>query len=251
MPNPWDIGSARILEGIGFKALATTSAGFALTLGRQDYRITRDEAMEHARGIVAAVGVPVAADLENGFGPRPEDAAETIRQAAEVGLAGGSIEDATGDPDAPIFELTAATERVAAAVEAARGSGTGFVLTARAEAYLHRQGDLDQIIERLRAFEAAGADVLYAPGLPDFDAVRRVCNAISKPVNVLTIGPLARSGAAEIAAAGASRISVGGRLAFAAYGMLTSAAAMLENGSFEVLAKHRTGASTIARFLTD
>ncbi|MBB5518320.1 isocitrate lyase/PEP mutase family protein [Amphiplicatus metriothermophilus] len=246
MPNPWDAGSARVLESLGFRALATTSSGFALTLGRNDYRVARAEALAHARAVAAAVDVPVSADLENGFGLAPEDAAETIRLAGETGLAGGSIEDSSGDPEAPVIERARAVERVAAAVEAARAAPHGFVLTARAEGFLHGQDDLDEIIARLQAFEAAGADVLYAPGLPDIEAVRTVCAAVSKPVNVLAIGKLAGASLAELAEAGAARVSIGGLAAWFAYGaMAQAAAAMLREGRFEPLLPPAEGAKAV------
>ncbi len=248
MPNPWDAGSARILEGLGFKALATTSSGFALTKGRRDYGVTREEAIDHGGAVAAAVDVPVSADLENGFGARPEDAAETIRLAAEAGLAGGSIEDFSGDDDNPIYDLTLAAERVAAAVEAAREAG-GFVLTARAEAYLHGQSDLDEVIARLNAFADAGADVVYAPGLPDMDAVRAVCASVVKPVNVLILGKLAAHNVSEFAEAGAARLSIGGGLSWPAYGGLANAAEMLEDGRFDCLGANRDGVKIAAQFL--
>ena len=167
IPNPWDVGTARILAGLGFEALATTSAGMAFALGRRDGAVSRDDALAHARTIVGATALPVSADLENGFGDAPETVAETIRLAAGTGLVGGSIEDATGDPDRPIYDRSLAVERIAAAVEAARALPFPFTLTARAENFLHGRPDLDDTIGRLQAFEAAGADVLYAPGLRD------------------------------------------------------------------------------------
>ena len=249
LPNPWDAGSARILEGLGFAALATTSSGFALTKGRDDYGVTREEVITHCREIASAVDIPVTADLENGFGAAPEDAATTIEQAVETGLCGGSIEDSTGNDDDPIFELSLAVERVSAAVEAAKKSGAGFVLTARAEAFLHGQGDLDRVIERLQAYEKAGADVLYAPGLPDLDAVRAVCGSVSKPVNVLIMGKLAKLNASELADAGAARLSIGGGLAWPAYGSLANATSMLTEGSFDALFANKEGARKIDQWL--
>lgn len=235
-PNFWDAGSARILEGLGFPALASTSSGFALTKGRPDYGVTRDEAMAHAREVCAAVLVPVAADLENGFGLGPEICAETIRLAAAAGLCGGSIEDRTGDPGRPIVEKALAVERIAAAAEAARAAPGGFVLTARAEAFLYGGADLNEVIARLQAFEAAGADVLFAPGLPDLSAVRAVCDAVSRPVNVLIYGALARYSAADFAAAGVARLSLGGALAAQAYATLAEqAAALMDSGRFDML----------------
>ncbi len=249
IPNPWDAGSARILEGLGFQALATTSSGFALTMGRRDYGVMREEALAHARMIAGAVDIPVTADLENGFGRTPEDAAETIRLAAETGLCGGSIEDFSGDRDDPILDQTLAVERIAAAAEAAGKAGAGFVLTARAEAFLHGKGDLDAVIARLRAFAEAGADVVYAPGLTDMAYVRAICDAVEKPVNVLIFGALAKCDLAEFADAGAARISLGGALAWGAYTTLAGAAAKLQNGAFENLSGNREGAKTVGAFL--
>ena len=249
IPNPWDAGSARILEGLGFPALATTSGGFALTMGRPDYAVSRDDALQHCRDVASAVDIPVTADLENGFGTRIDDAAQTIRLAAETGLAGGSIEDSSGDKNAPILDRSLATDRIAAAAEAARESGTGFMLTARAEGFLHGQGDLDEIIERLAAYEKAGADVLYAPALPDMGAVRAVCAAVTKPVNVLVIGRLAKHSVQDFSDAGAARLSIGGALAYNAYGMLMTSKAMLETGDFDALSVGKEGARAIGGFL--
>lgn len=235
MPNPWDAGSARILQGLGFKALATTSAGFALTLGRRDYGVTREEAISHARDIAAAVDIPVSADLENGFGLAPDDAAETIRLAAQTGLAGGSIEDSSGDKAKPIIDRALAVERVAAAAEAARASKDGFVLTARAESFLHGGTDLDDVIGRLKAYEDAGADVLFAPGLPTMEAVKEVCRAVKKPVNVLALFSLLDHPASDYAEAGVARISTGSGIAWSAYGTIVDAAQMLEAGNFGCL----------------
>lgn len=249
IPNPWDAGSARILEGLGFQALATTSSGFAMTKGRRDYGVTREEALAHCREIAAAVDVPVAADLENGFGTRPEDATETIRLAAETGIAGGSIEDFSGDRDDPILDRSLAVERIAAAAEAARQAKNGFVLTARAEAFIYGRGVLDEVIERLNAFAEAGADVLHAPFLPDMDAVAAVCGSVSKPVNVLVVGALASHGVDAFAAAGAARLSVGGGLAWGAYATLAGAAEMLAEGTFGALDVDRDRAKTVGAFL--
>src|SRR5512134_3337603 len=185
IPNPWDAGSARILAALGFPALATSSGASAGVLGRRDGKVTREEALAHARAIVEATDLPVSADLEKGFGDAPAAAAETIRLAAEVGLVGGSIEDATGDPTRPLFDVGLATERVAAAAEAARALPFAFTLTARAENFLRGHPSLDDTIARLQAFERAGADVLFAPGLPDLAAVARVCGSVSKPVNFM------------------------------------------------------------------
>jgi 2-methylisocitrate lyase-like PEP mutase family enzyme len=235
MPNPWDVGTARILAGLGFEALATTSAGFAFTLGRRDAEgaITRDEALAHARTIVEATPLPVSADLENGFGAAPEAVAETIRRAAAAGLVGGSIEDATGDPRRPIYDRAQAVERIAAAAEAARALPWPFTLTARAENYLYGRPDLDDTIGRLQAFEAAGADVLYAPGLRDLDAIRTVCTAVARPVNVVMGLAGAASSVDQLAAVGVRRISLGSALARAALGaFLEAAREVRERGTF-------------------
>jgi 2-methylisocitrate lyase-like PEP mutase family enzyme len=239
IPNPWDVGTARILAGLGFPALATTSAGLAYTLGRRDGEgaVTRTEALAHSATIVETTDLPVSADLENGFGDEPELVAETIRLAAQVGLVGASIEDATGRPGQPIYPLAEAVERVAAAVEAARSLDVPFVLTARAENFLHGRADLDDTLERLRAYEAAGADVLYAPGLSDLETVAQVCAAVGKPVNVLPIGGLASATLGELAAAGVRRVSLGSILVAAALGALVrSAREIVEQGSFSFAA---------------
>jgi 2-methylisocitrate lyase-like PEP mutase family enzyme len=233
IPNPWDVGSARILAGLGFEALATTSAGMAFALGRRDGAVSREDALAHARAIVGATPLPVSADLENGFSDAPETVAETIRLAAGTGLVGGSIEDASGDPDRPIYDVPLAIERVSAAVEAARSLPFPFTLTARAENFLHGRPDLDDTIRRLQAFEAAGADVLYAPGLRDLGAIRTVCQAVGKPVNVI----MGIAGAAftvdELAACGVRRISLGSALSRVALGAILRAAREIkERGTF-------------------
>ncbi len=224
IPNPWDAGSARLLALAGFEALATTSAGYAFGRARRNSfaSLGRDEILQNAAEIVAATDLPVSADLEDGFGAAPETCAETIRQACAIGLVGGSIEDATGDPAAPIYDLSQSVERVAAAAEAAQGQP--FVLTARAENFLWDRPDLDDTIRRLQAFSAAGAEVLYAPGLPDVAAIRSVCAAVDKPVNVVMglKGPF--YSVAELADAGVRRISVGGSLARYALGAVMRAA---------------------------
>lgn len=232
IPNPWDAGSARILAALGFEALATTSAGFAFSMGRRDGHVTREEALEHCRVIVEASGLPVAADLENCFGDEAKTVAETIRLAGSTGIVGGSVEDATSD--GRIYEHAHAVERVAAAVEAARALPFPFTLTARAENFLHERADLDDTIRRLRAFAAAGADVLYAPGLTTLEAIREVCAAVApKPVNVLAGIKGQNFPLADIRAAGARRISLGGALARAALGALMSAGReMKEKGTF-------------------
>jgi len=233
IPNPWDAGSARALAGLGFQALATSSGACAGTLGRRDGKVTREEALAHARAIVMATDLPVSADLEKGFGDAPAAAAETIRLAAGVGLVGGSIEDATGDKDQPLYDLEHATERVAAACEAARRLDFPFLVTARAENVIRGNTDLDDTILRLQAYEQAGAEVLYAPGLRTTDEIRSVCNAITKPVNVLARPNLSLR---EIADAGARRISVGGRLTWVAVNALVDAAtAIRDHGDFSSL----------------
>ncbi len=236
LPNPWDGGSARILEGLGFLALATSSGACAGTFGRRDGRVTRDEALEHARVICAATDLPVSADLEKGFGDAPADAAETIRRAAEVGLVGGSIEDATGSKDKPLFDFNHAVERVAAAAEAARKLPFRFTLTARTENFLRGNPDLDDTIKRLKAFEKAGADVLFAPGLPDLAAVKRVCSALKKPFNFM-VGIKGKSfSVAELEAAGVRRISLATSLYRAAMSsMIAAASEVKEKGSFGYL----------------
>ena len=233
IPNPWDGGSARILAALGFKALATSSGAQAGTLGRKDGKVTRDEALAHCRVIVNATDLPVAADLEKCFGDEPKVVAETIRLAAGVGLVGGSVEDATGDKQKTLFDHGQATERVAAAVEAARKVGFPFTLTARTESFLRGNPDLDDVIKRLQAFEKAGADVLMAPGLPDLAAVRAVCGAVSKPVNFM-VGIKGKSfTAAELAAAGVKRISLATSLYRAAMsGLLDAAREAKDAGTF-------------------
>jgi len=233
IPNPWDGASARILAGLGFQALATSSGAAAGTLGRRDGRIGREESLANARAIVEATDLPVSADLEKGFGDAPAAAAETIRQAAAVGLVGGSIEDATGDRDRPLFDLGRAAERVAAAAEAARALGFPFTLTARAENFLRGNPSLDDTIARLLAYERAGADVLFAPGLPDLAAVRAVCAAVSRPFNFM-VGIKGRSfSVAELAAAGVKRISLATSLYRAAMsGLLAAAREVKDAGTF-------------------
>ena len=236
IPNPWDAGSARILAGLGFHALATSSGAAAGTLGRRDGKVTRPEALAHARAIVAATELPVSADLEKGFGDAPSAAAETIRLAAEAGLVGGSIEDATGDPARPLYDIGHATERVAAAAEAARALPFPFTLTARAENFLRGAPSLDDTIRRLQAFERVGADVLFAPGLPDLAAVRAVCAAVSKPVNFM-VGIRGRSfTVGELEAAGVRRISLATSLyRMAMSGLLNAAREVQAQGTFGYL----------------
>jgi 2-methylisocitrate lyase-like PEP mutase family enzyme len=236
IPNPWDGGSARLLAFLGFQALATSSGAQAGVLGRRDGKVSRDEALAHARAIVEATDLPVSADLEKCFADEPKAAAETIRLAAGVGLVGGSIEDATGNPSAPIYDFDHAVERVAAAVQAARSLAFPFTLTARAEGQLRGQPDLDQIIKRLQAYEKAGADVLMAPGLPDLAAVRAVCAAVGKPVNFMA-GIKGKSfTVAELAAAGVKRISLATSLYRAAMSAVRDAALEVKDkGSFGYL----------------
>jgi len=234
--NAWDAGSARILAGLGFEALATSSGASAGVLGRRDGSVTREEALAHARAIVEAVELPVSADLENGFGDAPEAAAETIRLAVRVGLVGGSIEDATGKKEKPLYGFEQAVERVAAAAEAARGLAFAFMLTARAENFLRGNPDLDDTIRRLQAYEKAGADVLFAPGLPDLEAVRKVCAALKKPFNFMA-GIRGKSfPVAELEAAGVRRVSLATSLYRAAMsGLVDAAREVRENGSFSYL----------------
>lgn len=246
LPNAWDVGSARILASLGFDAIATTSSGHAATLGRLDGSVTRDEALKHAAELVGATDLPVSADLENGFADSPSEVAETVLLAGEAGLAGCSIEDFTGDPGAPIYEFDLAVERIAAAARAAHDGPTPIVLTARSENHLHGRDDLSDTIARLQAYQSAGADVLYAPGLSKPDQIRAICAALDRPVNVLA-RPDAPP-AAELAALGVSRISVGGAFAFAALGELVAAATELrERGTYTFLERSRAGAQAAAR----
>jgi 2-methylisocitrate lyase-like PEP mutase family enzyme len=231
IPNPWDAGSARVLAALGFKALATTSSGFAYTLGRLDGSVTLDEVIDHTRALDQATRLPVSVDLENGYGPAPEEAALAITRAAEAGAVGGSIEDY--DPQGEIYSAGHAAERVAAAAEAAGRLNFPFMLTARAENHIRGNPDLDDTIARLRAYESAGADVLYAPGLRSGEEIRAVCEATSKPVNVLAHRGLSMS---EIVEAGGQRISVGGALAWVAVAAFAAAAEqMRDHGDFSSL----------------
>ena len=249
IPNPWDGASARILGGLGFLALATSSGAQAGTLGRRDGKVTRDEALAHARAIVSATDLPVAADLEKGFGDAPAAAAETIRLAADVGLVGGSIEDATGDKNKPLYDAGQAVERVAAAVEAARKLPFPFTLTARAENFLRGNPNLDETIKRLQAYERAGADVLFAPGLPDLGAVRAACAAVKKPVNFMA-GIKGKSfTVAELEAAGVRRISLATSLYRAAMtGLAEAAREVKDRGSFGYLERSLSTAEINAFF---
>ncbi|MGB0093023.1 MAG: isocitrate lyase/phosphoenolpyruvate mutase family protein [Solirubrobacteraceae bacterium] len=240
MPNPWDAGSARLLASLGFEALASTSSGFAATLGRLDYGVKREEALAHAATIVAATNLPVSADLENAFADDPSGVAETVQGALEAGLAGCSVEDFTGAQEDPIYEFAHAAERIAAAAEAAHGGQVGLVLTARAENYLRGRPDLGDTIARLQAYQDAGADVLYAPGLTDREDIRRVVQSVDRPVNVLTVAAAPSVG--ELAALGVSRVSVGGAFAFAALGAVIEAARELrEQGTYGYLERAAVG----------
>jgi len=236
IPNPWDAGSARILAGFGFQALATSSGAAACTIGRRDGGLTRDEALAHSRLIVEATDLPVSADLEKGFGDAPETVAETIRLAAEAGLVGCTIEDSTGNPDAPLYDFGLAVERISAAAKAARELPFPFMLTARAHNFLYPGPSLDDTIRRLQAFEKAGADVLFAPGLPDLAAVRAVCAAVTKPVNFM-VGIKGRSfSVPELSAAGVKRISLATSLYRAAMtGLLDAVREIRDSGQFSFL----------------
>jgi 2-methylisocitrate lyase-like PEP mutase family enzyme len=246
LPNPWDQGSAKLLAALGFQALATTSSGFAATLGRADGSVSRDEALGHATAIVAATELPVSADLENCFAHDPDGVARTVILAAETGLAGCSVEDYSGDDGEPIYDAGLAAERVAAAAEAAHAGPARLVLTARAENHLHGRQDLADTIARLQAYQEAGADVLYAPGLTSLADIRQVVAAVDRPVNVL-----AMSGAppvSELAAAGVSRVSVGGAFAFVALAALADAAAELRDmGTYGYLANSAAARQAIRR----
>jgi 2-methylisocitrate lyase-like PEP mutase family enzyme len=234
IPNPWDAGSARVLAGLGFKALATTSSGFACTLGRTDGTVTLDEIADHVAALAEATDLPVSVDLENGYGPASEDAARAITRVAEAGAVGGSIEDFDRD-GGELYELERATERIAAAAEAAQALDFPFTLTARAENHLRGNPDLDDTIARLLAYEGVGADVLYAPGLVTAEEIRAVCDGVSKPVNVLAFGRLPLS-FKEIADAGAQRVSVGGGLTWSAVnGAIEAAERIIDQGDFSGL----------------
>jgi 2-methylisocitrate lyase-like PEP mutase family enzyme len=241
IPNPWDAGSAVVFAALGFKALASTSSGFAFTLGRSDGAATLDEVVDHARALDQATRLPVSMDLENGYGPAPADAARVITRVAEAGAVGGSIEDF--DPEDGLYSLDQATERVAAAVEAAGSLGFPFTLTARAENHIRDNPDLDDTIARLQAYERAGADVLYAPGLRSGEEIRAVTDAVSKPVNVLAHRGLSM---AEIVDAGGQRISVGGGLTWVAMRAMAAAAEQIrDTGDFSSL----TGSGPIGEWL--
>jgi 2-methylisocitrate lyase-like PEP mutase family enzyme len=236
IPNPWDVASARLLAGLGFPALATSSAASAHTMGRRDGGITRDKALAHARLIVEATELPVSADLEHGFGDAPETVAETVRLAAGAGLVGCTIEDSTGRPEQPLYDFALAVERIAAAAEAARALPFPFLLTARAHNLLYAHASLDDTIARLQAYEKAGAAVLFAPGLPDIASVRRVCTALTKPFNFMVGIPGKSFPVAELAEAGVRRISLATSLYRAAMtGLLNAAREVRDTGQFTFL----------------
>jgi 2-methylisocitrate lyase-like PEP mutase family enzyme len=234
IPNPWDPGSARLLAGLGFKALTTTSAGYARSIGFPDYNAGRENVMQHIRAMAPMIDVPLAADLEDGFGPKPEDCAETIRQGAAAGLVGGSIEDFTGERANPIHSIEAAADRIRAAAEAARKLPFRFMLCARAENYLHGRADLADTIKRLQAYQEAGADVLFAPGLNTSEEVREVCRSIDRPFNIMK-GPRKEQLTVEqVGALGVKRISTGGMMhAVAMSAMIAVGKEMLGPGTFE------------------
>ncbi len=240
LPNPWDPGSAKILASLGYQALATTSAGYAFSQGKLDTigNVSRDEAMAHAHAIVNSTPLPVSADLENGYGDSPEAVQDTIKAAFEAGLVGCTIEDTTGDANKPIYELQHAIERIIAAMETVRALPTPFVLTARAENYLHGRPDLNDTLLRLQGYENAGADVMYAPGLPDLATIKTVCNTINKPVNV--VAGIRPKGATieDYKACGVKRVSLGSSLARLAIGSAIDASrTLLETGSFKAFDK--------------
>ena len=243
IPNPWDAGSARMLAGLGFQALATSSGAAAASIGRRDGTLTREEAISHSRLIVEATDRPVSADLEKGFGDSPEDVAETVRLAADAGLVGCTIEDSTGDRNSPLFEFSLAVDRIAAAAQAAKALSFPFVLTARAHNFLYPNPSMQDTIRRLQAFEAAGADVLFAPGLPDLDSVRMVCQSVTKPFNFM-VGLKGKSfSVSELAEAGVRRISLAASLYRAAMtGLLDAAREVKDTGQFGFLDRTLTTA---------
>lgn len=248
IPNPWDPGSARILESLGYQALATTSAGYAFSLGKLDGDVGLDDMIAHCRVLCAATNLPVSADLENGYADDPKTAANALVRGAEAGLVGGSIEDYSGDPGKPVYDFTLAVERVQAAVEAVRKLPFPFMFAARADALIHSAKDLDDTIRRLQAFEAAGADVLYAPGLKTVEEVRMVCSAVKKPVNVNMTG-LHHTTLAQLAGAGARRISTGGALARAAIGSLIAAGREMQSSGGFSWANGATSGAEIKKLL--
>ena len=249
IPNPWDVGSARILEHLGFEALATTSMGFAFSVGRLDNTVGREPVLQHIASLAAATDLPVSADLENGFGDDPKECAETIRLAAQAGIVGGSIEDATGRAEGPIYCLEHAKARVEAAVEAARSLPFTFTLTARAENYLHGRPDIKDTITRLQAYQEAGADVLYAPGLKTRDEIAEVVRSVDRPVNVVMGLQGVQLSLADLSQLGVKRVSVGSSLARTALGaFLRAAREMREKGTFD-FAKDAAGAREVSELL--
>jgi 2-methylisocitrate lyase-like PEP mutase family enzyme len=250
IPNPWDVGTARILAAMGFRALATTSAGMAFSYGVAEGQTSREDILLHCRSLVSATPLPVSADLEKGFGDSPESSAETVRLAAEIGLAGCSLEDHTGNPLDPIYDFSLAVERIKAAAEAQSALPHDFVLTARCENFMWGRPDLEDTIRRLQAFEAAGADVLYAPGLNDLDTIRAVCESVSKPVNIVMGLPGTTFGVADLASVGVKRISVGSALARLAYGAFVNGAReMATSGTFQ-FAERAMGFAELEGFFT-
>jgi 2-methylisocitrate lyase-like PEP mutase family enzyme len=251
IPNPWDVGTARMLAHLGFEALATTSMGFALSIGKQDNAAGRDAVLAHALALTSATELPVSADLENGFGHAPETAAQTIRLAAGAGLVGGSIEDSTGRPDNPIYELGQAVERIRASVEAARSLPFPFTLTARAENYLHGRADLKDTIRRLQAYQEAGADVLYAPGLTTKEEITEVVRSVDRPVNVLMGLKRVSWTLEELSAMGVRRVSVGsGLYRVALANFVRAAREMHESGTFTAMANEQMYGSDIGELLS-
>lgn len=249
IPNPWDVGTARLLAGLGFEALATTSAGYAFSIGQRDNTVGRDRMLAHVAQIASASDLPVSGDLENGFGDAPEIAAETIRLAAQAGLVGGSIEDATGRADEPIYELAHAADRIRAAAEAARALATPFTLTARAENFLHGRPDLKDTIRRLQAYQEAGANVLYAPGLKSIDDIAAVVRSVDRPVNVLMGMRGCSLTLSSLSAAGVKRVSVGSALARVALGAFLGAAKeMRDCGTFTFAENATSNQDIIALF---
>lgn len=251
IPNPWDTGTARVLAHLGFPALATTSAGLAFSHGVGEGHLSRDDVLGHCRDMVGATALPVSADLEKGFGDSPESVAETIGAAAATGLAGCSIEDHTGRREDPIFDFSLAVERIEAAVSACKALPHDFVLTARAENFLWGRPDLDDTVKRLQAFEAAGADVLYAPGLRDLEMISTVCGALTRPVNVVMGLPGATFSAADLAGAGVKRISVGSALARLAFGAVVGAAREMADGGTFQFAEAAIGFSELEKMFQD
>ncbi len=246
MPNPWDLGSAKLLEALGFRALATTSGGFAASLGRLDGRVSREEALAHAGAVASSIAIPVSADLENCFADDPSEAAKTVGLAVDAGLAGCSIEDWSGEE---IYDLDMAVARVEAAAAAAHDAGRRFVLTGRADNFLHGRRDLAETVERLQRYEQAGADVLFAPGLRDREDIETVLRAVSRPLSVLIVPGM--RGVAELAELGVSRVSVGGAFAYAAYAALIEAAEGLQGGSLAYLSPAKTAVGAVHDAFSD